>query len=108
MARTSPRRCNVPDAPHIDCRRVLTKLKKQLGRPVPTRHDQTRVIPRGHAVAISGLWGWLFELACQTKIRYLQISTVVDQKIGGWKGVSLSKRAPGPFTQLPFMSRCRI
>lgn len=72
------------DAPHIDCRRVLTKLKKQLGRPVPTRHDQTRVIPRGHAVAISGLWGWLFELACQTKIRYLQISTVVDQKIGGF------------------------
>jgi hypothetical protein len=68
--------------PHVDGRRVLSQLQKQLWRPVPSSHNQSCVLALGFAVAPASLWYSFVVVSRETEIGYLKSPAVVDEKVG--------------------------
>jgi hypothetical protein len=73
---------NVPNAPHVNGRRVPPQLKQQLRRTVPARHNKAGVFSQRLAIAISRLRWHLVEVASKAEVGNLKNSLVVDQEIG--------------------------
>jgi hypothetical protein len=73
---------NVPNAPHINRRRIPPQLKQQFGRTVPARHNKAGIVSQGLAIALSRLRRHLVEVASQAEVGNLKNSLVVDQEIG--------------------------
>lgn len=75
-------RLDLPNAPYIDGRGILSELEQKLGRTVPASDDEPGIVASPFAHGPPSLRHGAVVVSGQAKIGNLQDALVVDEKVG--------------------------